>query len=94
MFSYITYTSSFRQKALEGRLIDNHIPHRPQPLPALLLLLQQLLPAGHIRGVELGQHVLAEGLDGFSGNDFVSYDGLDDDLCCGERVSMGEGLGG
>ena len=31
--------------------------------------------------MELRQHVLAERLDGFAGDDLVAHDGLNDDLC-------------
>ena len=41
-------------------------------LLALLLLFQQLLLAGDIAAVALGQHVLAHGLDGLAGNDLAA----------------------
>ena len=42
------------------------------PLLAFLLLFQQLLFPGDIAAVALGQHVLAQGLDGFPGDDLAA----------------------
>ena len=39
---------------------------------AFLLLLQQLLFAGDVAAVALGKHVLAHGLDRFTGNDLAA----------------------
>jgi hypothetical protein len=72
---------SLGQELLERRLVNDDIPHRPQPLPPRLLLFQQLPAAGDITGVQLGKHVLAEGLDGLAGDDALASGGLDDDLC-------------
>lgn len=47
---------------------------------ALLLLFQQLLLAGDIAAVALGQHVLAHGLDGLTGDDLAADGGLHRDL--------------
>ena len=43
-------------------MINHHIADGLEPLPARLLLLQQLLPPSNISRVQFRQHILAEGL--------------------------------
>ena len=47
---------------------------------AFLLLFQQLLLAGDIAAVALGQHVLAQSLDGLPGDDLAADGRLDGNL--------------
>ena len=72
---------SLGQELLKRRLVNDDIPDGPQPLPPGLLLLEQLPPARDIAGVQLSQHVLAEGLDGLARDDALAGGGLDDDFC-------------
>jgi hypothetical protein len=75
------------QELLERRLVNDDVAHGPQPLAAGLLLLQQLPPARDVAGVQLGQHVLAERLDGLARHDALARGSLDDDLCKATAVS-------
>ena len=52
-------------------------------LLAFLLLLQQLLLTGDVAAVALGQHVLADSLDGFAGDDLAADGSLDGDFKLG-----------
>src|SRR5690625_2961945 len=54
-----------RQKGLLGNFNVTHLFH---PLLARLLALKQLFLAGNIATITLGQDVLAQGLDVFTGN--------------------------
>lgn len=69
------------QELLKRGLVNHDVPHGPQALPARLLLVQQFPAARDIAGVQLGQHVLAEGLDGLARDNAVARGRLDDDLC-------------
>jgi len=55
--------SSLCQKPLKSLLINNHIPNRLQPLPPILLLIQQLPPPPHIARMQLTQHILPKRRD-------------------------------
>ena len=60
----------------EGGLGHFDIADLAHALLALLLLLQQLALTGDVTSVALGQHVLAHGLYGLTGNDLGSDGGL------------------
>src|SRR5690348_12865261 len=64
----------------EGLLRDLDASHRLHPLLAGLLLLEQLALASHVAAVALGEHVLAQRLDGLAGDDLRAYRGLDGDV--------------
>lgn len=70
----------FLQEFLKRRLVNNHIPNRPESLPALLLLLQKLPPATDIRRVQFGQHILSEWLERLSRDNPVAYGRLYDNF--------------
>ena len=52
----------------------------PHALLALFLLLQKLALAGRVAAVAFGGNVLAEGRDGFAGDDLAADRGLDREL--------------
>src|SRR4249919_2204232 len=60
----------------EERLLGNfHATHLLHPLLALFLLLEELLLAGGIAAVALGQHVLAQRLDRAARDDLRAHGG-------------------
>ena len=69
------------QEFLERRLVNDNIAHSPEALAPSLLLLKQLAAARDVGGVQLGKHILAEGLDGLAGDDALAGGSLDDDFC-------------
>src|SRR5204863_3058862 len=66
-----------REKRLLRHLDAADLLH---PLLAFLLLLEQLALAADVAAVALGDHVLADGLDGLAGDDLRADRGLDRDL--------------
>src|SRR5688572_26349134 len=65
------------QHGQEGLLRDLHPANLLHPLLALLLLLEELLLAGGVAAVALGQHVLAHRLDRGARDDLGADRGLD-----------------
>src|SRR5690606_17168186 len=65
------------QNGKEGLLRDFHPTDLLHALLTFLLLLQQLLLARGVAAVALGQHVLAQGLDGGAGDDLRADRRLD-----------------
>src|SRR3984893_4219342 len=53
----------------EGGLRDLDLAELAHPLFALLLLFEELAFAGHVAAIAFGEHVLAQSLDRFSGDD-------------------------
>jgi len=72
---------SLGQEALKRLLFDDDITHRAQPLPPGLLLFEQLASPGDVASVQLSEHILAERLQGLSGDDASTSGCLNDDLC-------------
>src|SRR5262245_59155502 len=64
----------------EGLLGDVDPPDGPHALLAFLLLLEQLALAGDVAPVELGRHVLAEGLHRLAGDHLAADRRLDRDV--------------
>lgn len=84
MMVYKSYAPLFGQKALKGRLVNHHVAHGPEPLAALLLLLQQLPPPRYVTRMQLRQDVLSKRLDGLARNHLVAHNRLDNHLCTQE----------
>ena len=59
---------------------NGHIAKLLQPLAALLLLVQKLLAPARVAGVQLGQHILAEGLERFARENAFADGGLNGDF--------------
>ena len=64
------------QQAHEGLLGDVHVAHPLHAAFAFPLLLQELALAGDVAPVTLSEHVLAQGFNGFSGDDAATDSGL------------------
>src|SRR3954470_13914109 len=64
----------------ERLLRDLDAPDLLHPLLSLLLALEELALARDVAAVALGDHVLAEGLDGLTGDDVRADRGLDRDV--------------
>lgn len=84
------------QKLLERRLVDDNVANGTQALTAGLLLLEQLPAAGDIAGMQLGQDILTEGLDGLTGDNAFANGSLNDNLCeeSVSRLPSKNGTGG
>ena len=68
------------QRRDEGFLRDLHLAELAHPLLALFLLVEELALAGDVAAIAFGGDVLAQGRDGFAGDDLAADGGLDRDL--------------
>src|SRR5665213_1098019 len=67
------------QRRDEGLLRDIHLAELAHLLLALFLLVEELALAGGVAAVAFGGDVLAQGADGFAGDDLAADGGLDGD---------------
>src|SRR3954464_10149744 len=78
--SFLAIFSAEIEDREEGLLRNLDAPYLLHALLALLLLLEELALAGDVAAVALGDHVLADRLDGLAGDDLGADRRLDRDL--------------